>query len=64
MWTLNQGRHYGVIDFSVFISEVIEKRDGYEIAFWWFSSQKKAEDFCRKILDRINVVKKRYQKKS
>jgi len=47
MWTLNQGRHYGVIDFSVFISEVIEKRDGYEVAFRWFSSQKKAEDFCR-----------------
>jgi len=27
--------------------EVIEKRDGNEIAFRWFSSQKKAEDFCR-----------------
>jgi len=25
--------------------EVIEKRDGYEIAFRWFSSQKKAEEF-------------------
>ena len=44
--------------------EVMEKRGGYEIAFRWFSSQKKAEDFCRKILDRINVVKKRLQKKS
>jgi hypothetical protein len=25
--------------------EVVEKRDGYEIAFRWFSSQKKAEEF-------------------
>ncbi len=26
--------------------EVIEKRDGYEVAFRWFYSRKKAEDFC------------------
>ena len=25
--------------------EVIEKRGGYEVAFRWFSSRKKAEDF-------------------
>ena len=30
--------------------EVVEKRDGYEIAFRWFYSKKKAEVFCmRKI---------------
>ena len=26
--------------------EVIEKRDGYEVAFRWFYSKKKAEAFC------------------
>ena len=26
--------------------EVIEKRVGYEVAFRWFYSKKKAEDFC------------------
>jgi len=28
--------------------EVIEKRDGYEVAFRWFYSRKKAEAFCYK----------------
>ena len=26
--------------------EVVEKRDGYEVAYIWFSSRKKAEAFC------------------
>jgi hypothetical protein len=28
--------------------EVVEKRDGYEVAYIWFSSRKKAEAFCHK----------------
>jgi len=26
--------------------EVVEKRDGYKVAFRWFYSKQKAEDFC------------------
>ena len=26
--------------------EMIEKRDGYEVAFRWFPSKQKAEDIC------------------
>ena len=26
--------------------EVIEKKDDYEVAFRWFPSKQKAEDFC------------------
>ena len=28
------------------LGEVVEKRGGYEVAFRWFYSKKKAEDFC------------------
>ena len=30
--------------------EVIEKRDGYEVAFRWFYSKKKAEAFCVRVI--------------
>jgi hypothetical protein len=26
--------------------EVVEKKEGYEVAFRWFYSKQKAEDFC------------------
>ena len=26
--------------------EVVEKKEGYEVAYRWFSSRKKAEAFC------------------
>ena len=33
--------------------EAVEKKDGYEVAYRWFGSRKKAEAFC---LGKINGV--------
>ena len=39
-----------IVSYSKFqmTSKVIEKREGYEVAFRWFPSRKKAEAFCHK----------------
>ena len=30
------------------VGEVIDERDGFEVCFRWFPTQRKAEEFCRK----------------
>jgi hypothetical protein len=36
--------------------EIVEKRDGYEVAYRWFGSRKKAEAFCRGIFNGVRPV--------
>ena len=37
--------------------EVVEKKEGYEVAFRWFYSKKKAVAFCyKKMKDRVKSV--------
>ena len=36
--------------------EIVEKRDGYEVAYRWFGSRKKAGEFCRNIFNGVRQV--------